>query len=256
MATRLFSTVANRVSPNVPGCPTPTIIEYVRRAAIRTCERTAAWRWTPAPYALTAGIHEYAYDVPENAEVHVVFAAIVNGRPLDLLNMEAAIRQYPQWADLFSGEDPSVAWSLTPSSAFNTSEYNEQVFNFGAPYQLPEAIVEDASTPRALTQVTPDRFVILPLPDAENVYTMRMFMALKPLRTATGMDADMLNELEDVIMHGALQDLLIMPNVPWGDRELAAFHAKQHSYQLSERRARASLGNMRGSVTTRMRPFA
>jgi len=205
---------------------------------------------------LATGIAEYAYQKPEDAEVHTVFAAVVNDKPLALINLDVAIRQYPEWADLFSGEDPSVAWSLTPSSAFNTQEYNEQVFNYNPEYELPEAIVAKAATPRALTQISPHKFIILPLPDAEGPYIMRMFVGLKPLGTATGMDADIFNEIEDVVFHGALQDLLILPNVPWSDRELAAFHAKQHAYQLTERRARASLGNMRGSITARMRPFA
>ena len=63
------------------------------------------------------------------------------------------------------------------------------------------------------------------------------------------------DELEEAIMHGALQHLLVLPNTNWSDRELAAYHAKQYVYQTSERRARANLGNARGMVRARMQPF-
>ena len=42
---RSFSDVVNRLSPSVPGCPTPVIEQYVRDAAIEACERTLAWRY-------------------------------------------------------------------------------------------------------------------------------------------------------------------------------------------------------------------
>jgi hypothetical protein len=82
-----------------------------------------------------------------------------------------------------------------------------------------------------------------------------MFMALKPKRSAVGMDEVAFNDLEDAIMHGALQDLLILPNVPWADRDLASYHAKQYIFYTTERRARANLGNARGSFRARMQPF-
>ena len=65
----------------------------------------------------------------------------------------------------------------------------------------------------------------------------------------------MFDELEEVIMHGTLQHLLVLPNASWSDRELAAYHAKQYVFQTSERRARANLGNMRGAMRVRMQPF-
>ena len=63
------------------------------------------------------------------------------------------------------------------------------------------------------------------------------------------------NELEDAIYHGTLQELMVVPNQPWKDLELAAYHAKQYTYCVTERRARANLGNMRGVMHVQMRPF-
>jgi len=86
-------------------------------------------------------------------------------------------------------------------------------------------------------------------------YEMRMIVALKPKRTASGMDEVIFSELEDVILHGALQHLLVLPNTNWSDRELASYHARQYLFHVNERRARANLGNMRGTLRAQMQPF-
>jgi hypothetical protein len=119
----------------------------------------------------------------------------------------------------------------------------------------PAQALVDASTPQSITQINADRYIILPLPDDRVVYQVRMFLALKPKRSATGMDEFIMDELEEAIMHGALQHLLVLPSQAWSDRELAAYHAKQYVYQTSERRARANLGNARGTMRVRMQPF-
>lgn len=255
MADRTFASLVPRVQASVPGCPHATVVQYIRDSAIRTCERTLYWRYQVPLFNLLPGVSEYAYNKPLNTDVHVMFEAVVNNRPLERLTMEKAIELYPQWADLYSGEDPSVVWSLTPSGSFNSFDYNEALFNENSPYVLPDSIVADGSTPQSITQVSPDKYIILPLPDGQRTYQCRMFLALKPKRNATAMDQVVFDELEEAIMHGALQHLLVLPNTNWSDRELAAYHAKQYVYQTSERRARANLGNVRGTMRARMQPF-
>jgi hypothetical protein len=255
MADREFSTLSSKLAASVPGCPPPTLIQYIRDSAIRTCERTLFWRYAVPLFNLQPGVHEYFYSKPSNTDVHAIFDALVNCDALQKLTLEQALFQYPCWADLYSGMNPNDLWSQTPSSTFNDPEYNENQFNQQNTFNIPTAALEDASTPMAICQLSPDKYLILPLPDNDKVYEMRMFLALKPKRTATGMDEVVFDELEDVILHGALQHLLVLPNVSWSDRELAAYHAKQYVYHISERRARANLGNMRGVMTARMQSF-
>ena len=255
MADRTFASLVPRVQASVPGCPNATIVQYIRDSAIRTCERTLYWRYQVPLFNLLPGVSEYAYNKPTNTDVHVMFEAVVNKRPLERLTMEKAIELYPQWADMYSGQDPSVLWSETPPSSFNSFDYNEALFNENSTFVLPDSVVADGSTPQSITQVNADKFVILPLPDAQRTYQCRMFLALKPKRNASAMDEFIMDELEEVIMHGALQHLLVLPNQAWSDRELAAYHAKQYVYQTSERRARANLGNVRGTMRARMQPF-
>jgi len=194
------------------------------------------------------GVYEYGYIKPNETDVHSVFRAVVNERPLEVLTLEQALDRYPAWADLYSGEPAASVWRNTPPSPWGSYEYNEALFNEGSDFVVPEAIVEGASEPRVFTQLTPDKYIVLPLPDNDEVYTLRIFLALKPSRTATGMEESILNELEDAILHSALQETLVMPNVAWGDRQLAEYHAKQFLFHLTERRARANLGNARGQM--------
>jgi hypothetical protein len=222
MLTRDFASLSVRLQPSVPGCPRQTITQYVRDAAIMTCERTLAWRYQQPEFNLTPGTYVYNYTKPADTRVHALFGTMMNGSPLDVLTLDQALTLYPSWADKYTTSGD---------------------------------IEEFGSQPRSITQISPHQFAVLPLPDAEATYTMRMFYALKPTRDASGMDEVMFDELEDVILHGALQQLLVLPGAHWSDRELAAYHAKQYLFQLSERRARANLGNARGVMRVRATPF-
>lgn len=255
MADRTYASLVPKISPSVPGCPQPTMVQYIRDAAIRSCERSLAWRWMQPTYDLLPGVYEYFYNKPANTDVHVVFDAIVNDAPLQKLTLEQALYQFPYWADLYSGVDPNIVWLNSQPNLFNVNQYNNPQYNGNGNPTLPDAAVAEGTDPRAVCQLTPDKYIILPLPDQAKTYTMRMFYALKPKRNSTGMDEVIFDELEDVITHNALQHLLVLPNTNWSDRELAAYHAKQFIFQLSERRARANLGNMRGVMTAKMQRF-
>lgn len=253
MADRTFASLVPRINPSVPGCPTQTIIEYIRDAAIVVCEQTLAWRYAETPYALTPGVYEYPYTKPDNTDVHAVFYASVNDSPLDRVTLEQSLIRYPAWADNYSGLAPIEFWP--EGGALNAPTFNDTEFNGGEDYTIPDSAYVDGSEPRVFTQLTSDKFVILPMPDNQKTYTLRLIYALKPKRSATGMPEHLFNELEDCIVHRALQELLVLPSKPWSDRELAAYHAKQGRYRMTENRARANLGNMRASVSVQMRPF-
>lgn len=256
MADKSFSDLVARANPSVPGCPTPTITNYLRDAAIKVCESTLAWKYEIPRFDLIPGVHEYPFDIPTNSDAHSISACLMNGIPLKLLNLDDAIALHPEWADLYSGEDLSTVWSETASTTFNTSEFNESEFNNGSTFVLPDAIVADASTPDTCCMLTPDKFIVVPLPDGEVPYNIRMFVSLKPKRSATTMAEKILDELEDLIIHKALEDLLVLPNVPWADRELSGFHSQKYFYHMQEKRARANLGHVRGSLSVRQRAWA
>jgi hypothetical protein len=231
------------------------ILQYLRESATRVCERTLSWRHAQPPADLLPGVYEYAYSKPPNTDVHIVFGAHLNGVPLRVLTLEQALSTYPKWADLYGGVDLATVWSGA-TAGLNETDLNAVAFNAGGTLTVPDEAMEEASEPRSITQVTPDKYVVLPLPDDTKPYALRLFYALKPSRTATGMEEAILNELEEAIVHGALQQLLVLPSVNWGDRELATYHAKQFLREVTERRARANLGNMRGTLVATAPRFA
>jgi hypothetical protein len=254
MANRTFASLIPRINPNVPGCPQPLMELAIRVAAIRVCERTLAWRHAQPTYNLVPAVHQYFYQKPTDSDVHAVIDASVNGYPLDRVTLEEALRRYPAWADLYSGVSYDQLWS--DGGTFNNQGFDQNAFNSEATFTVTDEALEKTSEPRIITQLSSDQFVVLPSPDDEKAYTLRLIYALKPKRTATGMPEHIFDELEDVIFHGTLQDLLVMPNQSWKDRELASYHARQFTYAVTERRARANIGNMRGTVYARMQPFA
>lgn len=256
MVDRAFTTLLPRVSPSVPGCPQPMIIQHIRDAAIRVCEHTLLWRYMQPTYNLEPGVYEYAYNKPVNTDVHVLFDALMNDMPLEKLTLEQALWNYPQWADMYSGQSAEALWSLTPPATFNSAEFNEDQFNQQPVFTYPDSVLDDGTEPRSICQISPDKYIVLPMPDDSKEYTMRMFYALKPKRDAVGMDSVIFDELEEVIVHGALQRLLVLPNVVWGDRDLATYHARRCLFETTERRARANLANLRGMMAVRFPKFA
>lgn len=217
MVERLFSTMESLLAPSVPGVPLPMMVNYVRTAAIEACEKTFAWRFQQEDVRLTPGVYEYEYEVPADTEVCGVIHVANNGEPISFIVQEDLHGYYPDW---------------------------------------PATATTKRGTPRFVTQFEPDHFLVAPVPDNAKTYDLRMFLALKPTPDAEGMDKTVFDELEQVIMHGALQHLLVLPDKSWSDRELATYHAKQYTYKTASRRAKANLGVGRGRLRVRNQPFA
>ena len=217
MADRAFVSLEPKLAASVAGCPRPTIIQYVRDTAIEVCEKTLVWRFEQDPIRLTQGIYEYDYDVPDFTEVCGLIHATINGEPITAYTQEQIHREFPDW---------------------------------------PSTDTTKRSTPRALGHFDVDHFVLAPVPDGGQTYDAKMFLALKPTLNATGMAQTPFDECEQLIIHGVLQHMLVLPNKSWTDRELASYHAKQYVYKTSAKRAKANLGVSRASLAVQMRPLA
>lgn len=243
MAIRLFSSLVPRINPSVPGCPYATIVQHIRDAAIEVCERTLGWRYEPLGFLLTPGQREYVYEKPDDTEVHAVLTALVNCVPLHPMTLEQAVRAHPK---LFCSSQIDLIWDQAdiPFDGANLDWDNASI-NY----------VASKGTPWGITQISPDKFIVFPVPDNKRPYKIKMVLALKPTRTAPGMDEAAFNELEDAIVHGTLQRLLLLPKQKWEDRELASYHAKQYLARITERRARANLTNARATLRVQIPPF-
>lgn len=217
MSDRTFNSVVQRLIPHVPGCPHPIVEQYVRDAAIDCCERSLSWRYMQPLIRLTPGVYDYPYELPTQADIHAFLTVTLNDRPMHVETLETITARFPGWPDY----DPA-----------------------------------SRGTPRHIFQLDSRNFGVLPIPDDTQIYDLRMVVALKPLRDANRMNKNALDELENAIMHGALKQLLLMPDKNWSDPRLASFHAGQYLARVTERRARANLGAGRASLTVQMRPLA
>lgn len=217
MADRTFLDLEKLLAPIVPGCPTPTMLIYIRNAAMEVCERTLAWRYEQCIIPLTPGVYEYDYETPKYTEVCGVINSHINTQsPLIPVIQEEIHRRYPWW--------PSTDTSLR-------------------------------GYPRHVGQFDPDHFIVVPTPDNAETYNVKMFLALKPTPDSTYMSKTVLDEIEATVIHGAAQHLLTLPNQSWTDEKAAVYHANQFTFKLNMRRSRATLGNTRASVSVQMQPF-
>jgi hypothetical protein len=217
MAARPYSDFVSLIAPSVPGCPNPTIQSYVARAAREVCERTLAYRYSHDEVTLTAADFSYTYAPPANTEVHGIISAKVNTARIVVLPYEQVQSKYPLW---------------------------------------PSTDADQQGQPLYITQFSPTQYYLAPTPDAVETYDLNMVVALKPTISATGLEAEIANELETAIQHRALQHLLVLPEKPWSDRELAAYHARQYIFSVTERRARANVGPGGGVLTARGNSFS
>lgn len=217
MSIKLFDSIVNRVSPYAPGCPFPTIVQHVRDAAIDICERTLYWRYKPNSIRLTPGVYDYLYETPAETVTHAVLTAYVNGRPMYTSNIEDLNAHFPDFLDYDS---------------------------------------EKRGSPQHFFQINFCSFGVMPIPDDSEPYNLQLILALKPTRSAVGMDDFVLEELEPAIVDGALSTLLLIPEKAWSNEKMAMYHAAQAQRRITERRARANLGNSRAPLSVRMRPLA
>ena len=218
---RRFDSFDRIISPNVPGCPEPTITQFVRAAAIEVCQRTLAWRYEMDPIILTPGIYEYDYDPAASTTIssevcHVLHAAL-NDVQLPLVTQLELFRMYPGW---------------------------------------PKTATADRSQPLRMSELGPDSFVVAPVPDNATTYSLKLFVALKPTRDATGMDKSVLEEIEREVEHATLQRLYLIPEKSWTNEKIATYHAKQLTFKLAARRAQFNLGAAKGSISVQQRPLA
>ena len=217
MAVRLLSTFDALVAPYVPGCPPPTILHHVRNAIIDVCERTLVWRFEMPRIRLTNTIYLYDYELPHQTQVAGIIHSVMNGNPLPPITQERLHTMYPSW---------------------------------------PNGPTSEHSQPLYLSQLDVDHFVVAPVPDDDTTYDVDLVLALKPDRTATEADDTVLDDIEQIVVHGALQTLFSIPEKSWTSIDMSTYHARQFASKIGIRRAVTNIGSARASLSARMQPFA
>ena len=221
MATTLYSAASPEISAMVAGCPLPIIERYISKVVIELCRRASVWRVNLAPLPLTAGVYNYVATVPVNTVLHNILNAN--------LNVVVALSKAPM--RILTDMQVADMYPLWPDTV-NTQQ------------------------PNAIFQSGPDSINVYPVPDAISAYNINLLAVLRPTAAATGWDAALNDEFREVIYHGTLYYLMLMPNRIWTDQTQAQFHAKIYTNLITDARAKANKSYTRANLYARQRPWA
>lgn len=94
-----------RIMPAAPGCPEPTALAAVIKAAQDFCERTRLWRdedrFTVTPSSCNVVC------APQGADLFEIEHALLDGRPLTPISLHDLNRDMPDWR---TREEPAGRW--------------------------------------------------------------------------------------------------------------------------------------------------
>ena len=101
-------------------------------------------------------------------------------------------------------------------------------------------------TPRFYTQESPAAVILLvPKPEVADADAITAKLAVRPSRTATGMDADVLDKYFEAIACGAKAHLFSMANKPWSDVSAANLNRALFEGAKGAANVAASKGHVR-----------
>lgn len=179
-----FSDFVPEVLSAAPDCPNPTIIRSVRTAVRELCEQADCYRYTLEDSAVRIGVSEIELDLPSDTSLHRVIKLSIGRQDLGASSVTLMNDLDPQWR--------------TRNGA-----------------------------PRFYLRSTEDlnSIVINPIPEVE--YTgpgLLGEVALKPTLTATSISDVFVDRYYQVIVDGAIKNLLMISSAPWFNPGIAGAH--------------------------------
>lgn len=211
-----FDTIPSRILPYITGCPIPVVVNAVREAAIEFCERTHAWREDLAPIDVVAGTYAYDLGVAAPATGEVIVPLVVKHNGV-ALSPEINVDIRTAYPD-----DPDTVNISVPLH-----------------YQFTEQ----------------QTIRLVPVPNESITGGLKIFAALRPLRSATGMDEAVLTKWGSIIEMGALYRLLVMPEKGWSNLKLGEHFGKRFVAACNIANAEARKGFTQRSLGVCMRQF-
>lgn len=89
---------------------------------------------------------------------------------------------------------------------------------------------------------------LVPIPDTAGILTM--VVALKPSASSTGIDDTLFNEFRESIIHGALAQLMLSPEKPYTNAQLATHHQRQFGISTAAAGMRVARSYTRAPLRT------
>ena len=218
VTTTTFATMVPEISVMLPGCPSLVIERTIRKTAIDMCQRGRVWALDLTPTAVVAATYEYAMASP-----------VAYAEPMDAMDA--------YFIDTNANKTP-VVWK--PYAAVRSGHPNWPENDTGLPLYLTTNMTGYAS--------------LVPVPDAAGTLYIKAYM--RPTASAAELPTWLFNEFQRVLFHGAIHELMAMPERSWSNPKIAEYHGKQWTYLLSQATIRAGQEYNTDSQAVQMRPFA
>lgn len=90
------------------------------------------------------------------------------------------------------------------------------------------------SKPVAFSQVDPFEIVLSPVPDKDEIDALLITAAIKPKRSATGADQDMMERWFDALVSGSLARVYAIPNQPFTNADAAILREKMYREEATK----------------------
>lgn len=203
----LFTGLYDEVLPDLPGVPQLLALNAIRSASIEFCERSCCWVVDADPISAVANQPVYQFEPEAGTDVVCVVQAWYNGQEI-----------HQRTADQLEDE-----LSIRSTAFIAGSPWNEQ-----------------PGVPLFFMIERPDEFVLAPFPSTALANAIKMKVAVKPSRTAKGMERWILNKYFEALASGAKYRLLSMQKKPWSSPELAMYHKREFDLAINGATAHTS----------------
>lgn len=213
MAIVTYAAYVPDVAVYASGCPSPVILDAMRKTAIDFFHESGAYRVWLAAFDLTISTSTYTLTgEPAETEICQILQVNCDGVPVDEKRHEEFLALDREW----------------PSKTGANAQY----------YTVLGAL--------------PD-FDIIPIPDATVADAFTVQVAVHPTLTSTGVEAAYFEPWKDGIVDGTLARVLRIPNRVWTDRKEAMEREKSYLMERTKARIAASKGNIARDVMVQMR---
>lgn len=185
-----YDDLINDIVPDCPGVPVPVAIRAIREAVRQFCRKSSVYRQKLTAADLTYADGVYTIAIPANTQIiSVVSPLVIDGT--DNANPSKAFGASSEWLDI-----NRHGWRSA-----ETCDWAEH-----------------------FVMLSTNTFALVPDSGSDRSDDMAVTLILMPDRTTTTLDDDLGERWFDELTAGAKYLLMVMPEKPWSNTNLAKFY--------------------------------
>ena len=219
-----IETLIPRIRREAPNCPKVIALDEIRNTLIDFCINTDIYMQDLTPFVVAPNINQYDssdLDVPNGTELNHII-------------------------DIFR--------TNSDSSASQTSQ--KKLIPLKARAQIgSQSIFSVYGKGRVEYYAQKDQETILVAPTPETTETLYALYSLKPTNTATSIPNIIINEYQEVIVHGALYRLQMMKDSPWSDIQAADLNKRMYDKGEALAVRKTKYGGVGAPLTVKYQEF-